>query len=160
MPKLESLLNGIDWGWLADGLPGRFHGDFHFENILWNETAQHFTFLDWRQDFGDDLSTGDIYYDFAKLLHGLIVSHEIIAKDSYSVDWQADAINYDFQRKQILIECESRFGDWLEIEGYDKKKVLVLTALIFLNIAALHHYPYSLLLFALGKAMLNRELEN
>lgn len=160
MPKLESLLNGIDWGWLADGLPGRFHGDFHFENILWNETAQHFTFLDWRQDFGDDLSTGDIYYDFAKLLHGLIVSHEIIAKDSYSVDWQADAINYDFQRKQILVECESRFGDWLEIEGYDKKKVLVLTALIFLNIAALHHYPYSLLLFALGKAMLNRELEN
>jgi hypothetical protein len=31
--------------------------------------------------------------------------------------------------------------------------------LIYLNIAALHHNPYSLLLFALGKAMLKKELE-
>ncbi len=160
MPKLESLLNSIDWDWLSDALPGRFHGDFHFENILWNETAQHFTFLDWRQDFGGDLSTGDIYYDFAKLLHGLIVSHELIAGEFYSVDWQSDVINYDFHRKQILVECESHFSNWLKIEGYDKKKVLVLTALIYLNIAALHHHPYSLLLFAIGKAMLNKELEN
>jgi choline kinase len=160
MPKLDTLLNGLDWDWLADGLPGRFHGDFHFENILWNATDQHFTFLDWRQDFGGDLSTGDIYYDFAKLLHGLIISHELIAGDFYSVDWQPDEINYDFHRKQILVECERRFSDWLVIEGYDKKKVWVLTALIYLNIAALHHHPYSLLLFALGKTMLKNELEN
>ena len=160
MSKLDTLLNGIDWDWLADGLAGRFHGDFHFENILWNATDRHFTFLDWRQDFGGDLSTGDIYYDFAKLLHGLIISHELIAGDFYSVDWQADEINYDFHRKQILVECERHFGDWLEMEGYDKKKVWVLTALIYLNIAALHHHPYSLLLFSLGKTMLNNELEN
>lgn len=160
MPKLATLLNNIDWDWLADGLPGRFHGDFHFENILWNANDEHFTFLDWRQDFGGDLSTGDIYYDFAKLLHGLIISHELIAGDYYSVDWQSDEINYDFHRKQILVECEHRFGDWLVTEGYDKKKVWVLTALIYLNIAALHHHPYSLLLFSLGKTMLNKELES
>jgi len=39
------------------------------------------------------------------------------------------------------------------------KKVRVLTALIFLNIAALHHYPYSLLLYGLGKKMLHNELD-
>lgn len=160
MPKLKMLLDLIDWNWLANGLPGRFHGDFHFENILYDERESKFVFLDWRQDFGGDLSTGDIYYDFAKLLHGLIISHELIAGDFYSVDWQSDEINYDFHRKQILVECERRFGEWLEIEGYDKRKVWVLTALIYLNIAALHHHPYSLLLYALGKAMLNRELEN
>ena len=160
MPTLDTLLNGLDWNWLTDGLAGRFHGDFHFENILWNAADQRFTFLDWRQDFGGDLSTGDIYYDFAKLLHGLIISHELIAGDFYSVDWKSDEINFDFHRKQILVECERRFGGWLEIEGYDKKKVWVLTALIYLNIAALHHHPYSLLLFALGKAMLKNELEN
>lgn len=160
MPKLDTLLNGLDWDWLADGLPGRFHGDFHFENILWNATAQRFTFLDWRQDFGRDLTTGDIYYDFAKLLHGMIINHELIAGDFYSVDWQSAQINYDFHRKQILVECERHFGEWLENEGYDKKKVWVLTALIYLNIAALHHHPYSLLLFALGKAMLKNEMGN
>jgi len=157
--ELDTMLNSVDWNWLANGLPGRFHGDFHFENILWSATDQKFVFLDWRQDFGGDLSTGDIYYDFAKLLHGLIISHELIAGDFYQVDWRVDAINYDFHRKQILVECERHFGAWLESHGYDRKKVWVLTALIYLNIAALHHHPYSLLLYSLGKAMLKEELE-
>lgn len=160
MPTLESLLNNLDWNWLADGVPGRFHGDLHFENILWDTNEDHFTFLDWRQDFGGDLSTGDIYYDFAKLLHGLIISHELIAGDFYKAEWDHDEITYDFHRKQILVECEEYFKSWLEAQGYDTRKVWVLTALIFLNIAPLHHFPYSLLLFALGKSMLNKELSD
>jgi len=38
------------------------------------------------------------------------------------------------------------------------KKVRVLTALVYLNIAALHHSPYNQLLFALGKTMLSHEI--
>lgn len=158
MPLLKDLLDRVDWGWLADGLPGKFHGDFHFENILWSDSNQKFTFLDWRQDFGGDIVVGDIYYDLAKLLHGLIVSHELIAKDLYSVSWAPSEINYDFLRKQVLVECERYFVLWLEDNGYDTKKVLVMTALIYLNIAALHHNPYSLLLFSLGKSILKKEL--
>jgi len=160
MPTLESLLSNLDWNWLADGLPGRFHGDFHFENILWNSEQSRFSFLDWRQDFGGDLSTGDIYYDFAKLLHGLIISHDLIAGNFYRAEWGQDEITFDFHRKQILVECEGYFKSWLEAKGYDTKKVWVLTALIFLNIASLHHYPYSLLLYALGKSMLVKELSD
>ena len=158
MPELKTLLNSLDWNWLANGLPGRFHGDFHFENILWSESEGKFVFLDWRQDFGGDLSIGDIYYDFAKLLHGLIISHELIASNFFSVNWQPDSIVYDFYRKNILVKCEHQFSNWLEGHGYDLKKVWVLTALIYLNIAALHHYPYNLLLYALGKEMLAHEL--
>jgi NDP-sugar pyrophosphorylase family protein len=160
MESLGSLLNSLDWNWLANGLPGRYHGDFHFENILWSSTDEQFVFLDWRQDFGGNLSTGDIYYDFAKLLHGLIISHELIVGDFYHVDWRSESIDFDFHRKQILVECERYFGTWLESHGYDRKKVWVLTALIYLNIAALHHHPYSLLLYALGKSMLKSEMEN
>lgn len=159
MPKLNSLLEMLDWDWLADGLPGCFHGDFHFENILWSERDSRFTFLDWRQDFGGSLTTGDIYYDLAKLLHGLIISHELIACEHFWIRWDHKDINYDFHRKQVLVECEQHFGQWLESEGYDHKKVRILTALVYLNIAALHHYPYSLLLFALGKRMLRQELK-
>lgn len=159
MPKLETLLNAVDWDWLAQGMAGRFHGDFHFENILWNAAQQRFTFLDWRQDFGGDLATGDIYYDLAKLLHGFIISHELIAGDFYRVDWRLESIKYDFHRKQILVECERHFRTWLEKHGYDRKKVWILTSLIYLNIAALHHAPYSLLLYVLGKDILSRELD-
>lgn len=159
MPKLATLLDSVNWDSLADGLPGRFHGDFHFENILWDAASEKFVSLDWRQDFGGDLSTGDIYYDLAKLLHGLIVCHELIAGNFFSIDWRDGAIDFDFHRKQVLVECERRFAVWLDENGYDAKKVSILTALIYLNIAALHHHPYSLMLFALGKSMLKTELD-
>lgn len=160
MPALDALLGAVDWDWLSQGVPVRFHGDFHFENILWNDTDQKFTFLDWRQDFAGDIVKGDIYYDFAKLLHGMIISHEIIANDQYSITWHAQEISYDFHRKQILVECERYFENWVTREGYDRKKTSILTALIYLNIAALHHYPYSLLLYSLGKKILENALEN
>lgn len=159
MPTVDNLLNAVDWNWLADGLPGRFHGDFHFENILWSPAGERFVFLDWRQDFGGDLAIGDVYYDFAKLLHGLIVSHQLIAGDFYAVNWQDRVIEFGLHRKQILVQCERRFDEWLAAKNYDRKKVRTLAALIYLNIAALHHHPYSLLLFALGKSMLKEELD-
>jgi hypothetical protein len=159
MPTLAHLLAQVDWNWLAEGLAGRFHGDFHFENILWNQETQQFSFLDWRQDFAGDLAVGDIYYDLAKLLHGLIISHELIARDLYQVNWQADSIDFDFHRKQVLVACEREFEIWLEASGFDVRKVRILTALIYLNIAALHHVPYGLLLYALGKDMLATALD-
>lgn len=158
MPLLATLLEQVDWVWLADGLPGRFHGDFHFENILCDAQGREFTFLDWRQDFGGSLSIGDIYYDLAKLMHGLIISHELIGKELYQSSLQDGAIWYEFHRKQMLVECERHFIAWLEQHGYSVTKVQMLTALIYLNIAALHHAPYSHLLYALGKSMLHAAL--
>ena len=158
MPQLTSLLKDIDWENLFNGVPSGFHGDFHFENILYDEINDKFTFLDWRQNFGNSLSIGDRYYDFAKLLHGLIICHELIHLDRYSVQMNDNVINYSFERKPILISCEEYFYKWLEDNHYDVKKVRILTALIYLNIAALHHYPYCHLLYNLGKTMLYENL--
>lgn len=154
MPLLKELLDAIDWDWLSDGLAGRFHGDFHFENILWSPVREQFMFLDWRQDFSNNLSVGDVYYDMSKLLHGLIINHEIISNGFYGIEESNHEIKYDFHRKQILVDCEKYFMGWAKSNNYDVKKLKVLTALIFLNIAALHHYPYSFLLFSLGKKSL------
>lgn len=153
-PPLSELLDSVDWTYVANGLPGRFHGDYHFENILYDKTEDTFKFLDWRQNFGGSLEVGDIYYDFAKLNHGLIICHEIIAKELYYASWTDNEIRFDFNRKQKLVECEELFYKWLDNKGYDVNKVKLLTALIFLNICALHHYPYVILLYGLGKQML------
>ena len=48
---------------------------------------------------------------------------------------------------------------WCKLKNYDFSKVRILTALIYLNIAPLHHKPYNNLLFALGKQMLYREIK-
>lgn len=154
-PSVNDMLRQVDWDYVAKGLPGQFHGDFHFENILYNDEKGEFEFLDWRQNFGNSLSIGDIYYDFGKMLHGLIMCHELVAKEEYQIKWEGKEITYDFNRKQILIKCEDYYYKWLEKNGYDVNKVKLIAALIFLNIAALHHYPYSLVLMALGKEMLS-----
>lgn len=158
MPSLASLLNRIDWKNLSNGLAGRFHGDFHFENILWDAKEKKFTLLDWRQDFGGSLEIGDVYYDLAKLLHGLIVPHDSIVKNLFSIEWKDKEISFNLHRKKALVECEQQFNMWCEKSGFSLSKVRILTALIYLNIAALHHYPYSLFLYALGKKMLKKEL--
>lgn len=159
IPRLDHLLGQLDWEWISQGLPGRFHGDFHFENILYDSQRDRFTFLDWRQDFAGALDTGDIYYDLAKLNHGLIVCHELIARDQYEATWEGNEIRYDFLRKHILVECEKGLFAFLKKEGLDVQRVIILTALIYLNIAALHHYPYCLLLYGLGKEMLYDALQ-
>lgn len=159
-PSVDAMLRQVDWDYVANGLPGQFHGDFHFENILYNEDNCEFEFLDWRQNFGNSLSIGDIYYDLGKMLHGLIMCHELVAKEEYNVTWDGNEIKYDFNRKQILVKCENYYYKWLSKNGYDVEKVKLMAALIFLNIAGLHHYPYSLVLMSLGKEMLSDCLED
>jgi NDP-sugar pyrophosphorylase family protein len=158
MPSLLNLLNCIDWKDLTNGFPGQFHGDLHFENILYCPKKRIFKFLDWRQDFAGDLEIGDIYYDLAKLLHGLIVSHEVIVKNRFFAEWENNKILFKLKRRLILENCEIRFYQWCIKNNFSIKKIRILTGLIYLNIAALHHYPYSFLLYALGKSILKKEL--
>jgi len=157
-PKLFSMLDTLDWDNITDGFAVRFHGDLHFENIVINEETDlmDFYFMDWRQDFGGIVGRcGDIYYDFAKLLHGMIVSHELIADGKFNICKKNTMINFDFLRKQSLIDCENYFMEWILTKPqFDYYKVAVLTALIFLNIAPLHEHPYSEFLFYLGKSYL------
>lgn len=159
-PKLMEILDMVDWEYLSKESPYRFHGDIHFENILVNDTNNPpFTLLDWRQEYGGNIEYGDIYYDFAKLNHGFIICHELINKDLYEVHHRLSVIDYDFLRKSSLVECEIHFMEYINRKDFDYKKVEILTSLIFLNIAALHHYPYSSLLFYLGKSGLYKYLQ-
>jgi len=160
LPRLDSLLYGINWGWISNGTPVRFHGDLHFENILINETIDGipFSLLDWRQNFNGEYEYGDIYYDFAKLYHGLIISHDFINKNFYNYTREMNYVYYDFHRKNTNMDCERILESYVIEKGYDWKKVKIMTSLIFLNIAGLHHYPYCHLLYYLGKSMLSEEL--
>jgi choline kinase/thiamine kinase-like enzyme len=152
---LSKILEEIDWNWLSDGIPSRFHGDLHFENVIHNDEGG-FTFLDWRQNFAGNMEVGDVYYDLAKLHHGMIMSHELVLANQFRVSSCNESASYDFHRKNSLVECERQFESWVVLNGYDWKKVRALTALIFLNIAPLHHDPYNQLLYFLGREMISR----
>ncbi len=160
-PKLKVLLEKINWQEISKGIPSRFHGDFHFENIIINKNNDY-KFIDWRQSFGNIIEYGDLYYDLAKLYHGIIVDHGAIRNNMFKINLSKSKriVNYEIYRKHSSYENEITFMKFLKKYKFNIHKVKTLTALIFLNIATLHHQPYSIFLYFLGKDMINKILND
>ncbi len=153
IPSLQNLLKKINWLKLSEGIPSRFHGDFHFENIVM-ENKKKFKFLDWRQDFGGFIKYGDVYYDLSKLFHGIIVNHKVVLDKKFSIIKKGNKIKLRIDRIKNYKSIIKYFFYWLKINNFSIEKVNLITSLIFLNIAPLHHKPYNKFLFFLGKLML------
>ena len=66
---------------------------------------------------------------------------------------------YKFSRRMNLIKYLGYFETFLKENNYSLSKVRLLSALIYLNIASLHHHPYSDLLFFHGKLTLSELLK-
>lgn len=151
------IVNKINWEKLSENgvFTNNYHGDFHLENILVDNNK--YIMLDFRQNFGKSM-IGDMYYDIAKMWHSFIVNHEMVKKDLFTVEnVDTNNVNIDIHRSFVDTECEQALIDWLEAsETYDRKQAELMTAIIFLNIAACHVYPYSKFLFNLGKLMINK----
>ncbi len=152
VPKLTTLLKKIDWNWLSQGVPVNFHGDLHFENIIVKKNK--FKFLDWRENFSGILNYGDLYYDLAKINHGFIINHDLISKNKFEIKLR-EAKTFKIHEDKDL---KKDFMIFLIKNKLDVKKVEIITALIYLNIAPLHHYPYNFFLYYLGKYHLNNLL--
>lgn len=157
VPKITTMLSYIDFEKLAHGLPSQFHGDFILDNVL--KTDAGYCLIDWRQDFGGLVEVGDRYYDLAKLNHNLTVNHRIINRGQFSVHAEGAVASVEILRPSALVECQEVFDDFLEAHGYDSSRVALLTALIWLNMAPLHHHPFDLFLYYFGKLHLWRSLQ-
>ena len=156
VPSCHELLDRVHWESLYNNSPKRIHGDFVMENILYNKGK--FTLLDWRQDFGGNLEAGDIYYDLAKLNHNLVINHKLISDKHFSVIVNNGEVTCDLHRSHNLVLYQQFLLDFLERGGYDVKKIKLLTALIWLNMAPLHTYPLNKFLYYFGKYNLWREI--
>ena len=134
-----------------------FHGDLQPENILVKKNK--FILLDWREDFSGINNYGDIYYDLAKINHGLIIDHSIIKQSKFDIKIDKKNIKFSFKQSKENKDCQKLFFKFLKDNNYSLIKVKILTSLIFLNIAGLHHYPYSIFLYYLGKSSLYKSLK-
>jgi len=149
IPSVKKLLREVDFDWLATTQQTQFHGDFILDNII--KTKSGFSLLDWRQNFGGLLRAGDKYYDLAKLNHNLVVNHDIVNANEFAVTISGSEVECDIRRRERLVECQHELFSFLAEGGYDAKKVTILTPLIWLNMAPLHHHPFDLFLFHFGK---------
>lgn len=158
IPSLKKLFYKINWKKISDGVPVNFHGDLHFENIL--ILKNKITLLDWRQDFSGKIKYGDLYYDLAKLLHGMIVAHELVEKKKFFIIKNKTKIKIGIKKLRKNVEAIKLLNKWACQNNYNFNRVKLLCGLIYLNIAPLHHYPYSIFLFFLGKLTIYEALED
>jgi choline kinase/thiamine kinase-like enzyme len=164
VPPLKELLAKIDWESVCSGVPVKFHGDLQFDNVLVtrdeNSNLQKFVLLDWRQDFGGLVTMGDLYYDLAKLYGGVTLSYKLIKEGKFSFDMSGSSIYYNFSINNDLVEAKEEYESFLTKNGYDLKKIKLIRALIYLNMSPLHHEPFDLMLYFMGKLTLYKALKD
>lgn len=152
---IQDLLVQIPWDSLTDIHWARSHGDLHPDNVVYNQKTKTFSLLDWRQDFdGSTSQFGDLYYELAKINHGLIVDHEIVSKNGFYIDWRGDEAICDIESGHEKEAWKKIFKSFCAGNSFNINKLEIMTSLIYLNIAILHHENYDKFLFTLGHKML------
>lgn len=158
VPPVKELLNRINWNQINnEGIPVLCHGDLHFENVVCKENGK-FILLDWRQEFGGQYKYGDLYYDLAKLYHGLLVNHKSVYNNMFSVKKTRSEVQIDIEIPYSVMSCQKVFENFLDKNPIaDIGKVKILTYLVFLNIACLHESEYGKFLWYFGRLGLYKE---
>jgi thiamine kinase-like enzyme len=153
---IREYIDNIDWDLLSQGVCTMFHGDMQFDNIIYNLETNTFTFIDWRESFGDRVDYGDMYYDLAKLYGGLIMSYRLM-KDPYnynSHDLGNHEVQISWQTSTDLLLFKDIFEQWCSANNLSLHKIKLITALIYLNMSPLHGDGLDELLFYQSKLML------
>ena len=159
VPPVIEMLKEIDLNWLCTDIPYKFHGDYILDNIILEDNS-NFKLIDWRQDFGGEINRGDIYYDLAKLNHNLLFNHEIVNQGHYKLETIKNKTRCDIFRSDILTNCREKLHSFIKNNGFDLKKVKLLTAIIWLNMSPLHGPKLGRFLYYLGKINLYKVIKN
>lgn len=157
VPPITQIIDTINWDYLAQGIPVKFHGDFVFSNIL-HTNDNEFKFIDWRQDFGGLIDCGDIYYDFSKLYTEMVAPRDSIKNYKFYFDKNYSGIKTFIEVPLIIEKCKDYFEYFINSEQYDILKIKLLTGVIMLNMTPLHEYPLDKWLFYYGKYFLWKTL--
>ena len=147
---IHDLLAKVDFNNLCSTVPTLFHGDFILENIL--KCDDEYKLIDWRQDFAGETKVGDKYYDLAKLRHNIFLNHENILNKLYNLKYiNKESVFVDLKCNYTHIIQLDDFDHFVNENNLDLKKIKILTALIWLNMAPLHQYPLNHFLYYFGK---------
>src|SRR6266404_4076846 len=146
---METLLNKINIELLlGNQFYDKFHGDLQFDNIIYNEKSNKFSYIDWRESFSDSITGGDLYYDLGKLYGGCILPYNLLKNDNYiELTEGISIINYNYLIPQALINFKKEYERWISENGLTIEKVKLIKSLIYLNMSPLHSDKFCKLLW-------------
>ena len=147
--SFESILSNIDYSSLyKSSTYNYFHGDLQFDNIIYNDEKENFTYIDWRESFAGNTEEGDIYYDLSKLYGGLLMPYNLMKKEDLLKYEEGDSlINFSYKEEKSLLDFKIYYENWIEEKGYDLNKIRLITALIYLNMSPLHDEKFGKILW-------------
>lgn len=153
------MLNEINWSmFYTDSISTLFHGDLQPENILYDDENNKFVLIDWRQQFGHSLKTGDVYYDLSKLYHAILINGQTILKDMFDCKIDGDEASVSFYAKSNLVFLNEIFREFCHKNDYKWDKVELLGILHYFSICTLYDNfkegRYGKFLFLYGKYQL------
>jgi len=148
-PSFKEILSKVNLESLYDNpIYSLFHGDLQFDNVVYNEELNKFTYIDWRESFGGETDGGDIYYDLAKMYGGILIPYNLAKKENFvSLSEGSSFINYSYSKNNNLIKFINIYKNWVIKEGFDWDKIQLITALIFLNMSPLHDEKFGKMLW-------------
>ena len=149
--SIKVLIDNISSEILCTDTFFQFHGDFILDNILLDSYGD-FKLIDWRQEFDDQLTHGDIYYDLAKLRHNLILNHKNINNGLFEITYNQDnSVIVDLKCNYFHVKQLEDYDRFVTENGYNMRKIKILTSLIWINMSPLYNGPFSEFLFYFGK---------
>lgn len=142
--------------WRA-ALPSTFHGDLHDGNIVIAED-ESLVMIDWRQDFAGLPDVGDRYYDLAKFLHTLDLTVPVMDDGDYAIREAPDGLRIEHHCPAPVVAARAAFWQFTAEAGYDRSRIELLNALIFVNMAPLYDARMARYLYLLGRLRLEQAL--
>ena len=81
-------------------------------------------------------------------------------KNKFKFQQKNNKILIDHYKDNFLNNVKKKFNKFVLDNNYDLQKIETLTAIIFLNMSAMHQSPFNHFIFNLGRQKLQRALKN
>ncbi|HEX8376893.1 MAG TPA: hypothetical protein VF602_03685 [Pedobacter sp.] len=116
------------------------HGDFCFNNILYDISHRLIKVIDPRGSFGDTCKGiyGDVKYDLAKLLHSAIGGYDYMVNNLYKLDLHGEVINYHVFYKTNYHVIKANARQLVTDLGYSVNDIMLIVGTLFLSMPPLH----------------------
>jgi hypothetical protein len=116
------------------------HGDFCFNNILYDISHRLIKVIDPRGSFGDTCKGiyGDVKYDLAKLLHSAIGGYDYMVNNLYKLDLHGEVINYRIFYKTNYHVIKANARQLVADLGYSVNDIMLIVGTLFLSMPPLH----------------------
>jgi hypothetical protein len=119
---------------------GITHGDFCFNNILYDVSHRLIKLIDPRGSFGENCKGlyGDVKYDLAKLLHSAVGGYDYLVNNLYKLELNGNVINYKILFKDNSRIIEKRAKELVTDLGYSFKDIMLIVGTLFISMPPMH----------------------